>query len=173
MGLSGSRAASVDVLAIQAASSTKALVRLVQQTAQTISSDTDTAITFGAGSEEMDTAGWHDVSTNTSRITPTVPGYIRLNGIVWWAADTDDISIYAGIGKNGTVVMRNRTVLPSTATSSLTRSVAVNCLQTCNGSTDYFELFGRQLQAAATTLATNIGAGGFSSIFEVEYLRGL
>lgn len=170
---SGSRAASVDVLAIVGASSGKQLARLVQQSSQSVSSDVDTAITFGASSEEIDTAGWHDVATNTSRITPLTAGYIRFTGTVWWAADTDDISIYASIGKNGTVVQRSRLVLPSTATSSLARSVSVTCVQQANGSTDYFELFGRQLQAAAGTLSTNVAVGGFSSVLEAEYLRPL
>lgn len=169
----GSRAASVDVVAIQTASSTKALVRLVQQLAQTINSDVDTAITFGASSEEIDTAGWHDVATNTSRITPTIAGTIRFTGSVWWAADTDDVSVYASIGKNGTLVQRNRIVLPSTATASMGRSVTVTCLQQCNGTTDYFELFGRQLQATPATLATVVAAAGFACTFEAEYLRAL
>lgn len=170
---SGSRAGSVDVQAIQAASSTKALIRLVQQTGQTINSDVDTAITFGASSEEIDTAGWHDVATNTSRITPTLPGYLWLSGTVWWTSDTDVVSIYASIGKNGTIVQRNRIVLPSTATSSVGRSVAVSCLQQANGTGDYFELFGRQLQATPGTLATVVAAGGFACVFEAEFKRAL
>jgi hypothetical protein len=170
---SGSRAAAADVLAIVGASSGKQLVRLVQQSSQSLANDTDVAITFGAGSEDIDTAGWHDVATNTSRITPLTAGYLRLTGTVWWAADTDDVSIYASIGKNGTVVQRSRIVLPSTATASVTRSVTVTLMQQCNGSTDYFELFGRQVQAATGTLSTNVAAGGVSSVFEAEFLRPL
>lgn len=170
---SGSRLTAADLAAIQAASSLRYLVRLVQQSSQSMASDTDTAITFGASSEEIDTAGWHDTGTNTSRITPLTPGYIRFTGTVWFAADTDDISIYASIGKNGTIVQRNRIVLPSTATASSFRSVPVTCIQQCNGSTDYIELFGRQLQAAAGALSTNVAAGGFSSTLEAEYLRPL
>jgi hypothetical protein len=170
--VSGKRAYASDVQAIVNASSGRPLLRLVQQATQSIGSDTDTQITFAAGSEEIDTSGWHDVATNTSRVTPTLGGYVRFTGTVWWAADTDLVSIYASIGKNGTVVQRNRIILPSTATSSLTRSVTVTCIQSCNGTTDYFELFGRQLQAAAGSLSTNV-ATGFSSTLEAEYLRPL
>lgn len=168
---SGKRAGSADVNAIINSSSGRPMVRLVQQATQTLTSDTDTAITFAAGSEDYDLGGWHDVASNTSRITPTAAGYIRLFGTVWFAADTDDISIYASIGKNGTIVQRNRIVLPSTATASAFRSVSVTCGQACNGTTDYFELFGRQLQAAAGSLSTNVAAGGFSSTLEVDFQR--
>ena len=45
-------------------------VRLVQQAAgvQTIATS-DTTLTFGSGSEDYDTNGWHDETTNPSRIT--------------------------------------------------------------------------------------------------------
>jgi hypothetical protein len=169
----GNKAPYSEITSIRQASMDKALVRLVAQSAQSLASDTDVALTFGASSEDYDTAGWHDVGTNTSRITPNIAGYIRLSGTVWLGADTDDISFYASIGKNGTVVQRNRLVLPSTATASAFRSYAVTCVLTANGTTDYFELFGRQLQAAAGSLNTNVAAGGFSSTFEAEYLRPL
>jgi hypothetical protein len=171
--VSGKRASAADVNAIVNSSSGKPLVRLVQQVLQTLASDTDSPILFATGSEEIDTAGWHDVATNTSRITPTVAGYIRLTGTVWYAADTDITNYYASIGKNGAAVQRNRIVLPSTALpASVTRSAFVTCTQQCNGSTDYFELWGRQLQATPGTLNTQTGAG-IASTFEAEYLRPL
>lgn len=171
--VSGKRAAAADVQAIQNASSAKPLIRLVAQSTQSLSSDVDTAILFGAGSEDFDLSGWHDVATNTSRITPTVGGYVRLTGTVWYAADTDVISLYAGIGKNGTIMQRQRVILPSTATANAFRTVFVTCVQACNGTTDYFELFGRQLQATPATLATVVAAAGFACTFEAEYLRAL
>jgi hypothetical protein len=172
MPLAGSRIAASDLNAVIAATTAKPLVRLVQQSAQSLASDTDTAITFGASSEDVDTHGFHDTSTNTSRITPTLAGWYRLSGTVWLAADTDVTSFYASIGKNGSVVARNRLVLPSTATSSAFRSFAVTALLQANGSTDYFELLGRQLQAAAASLNSNV-ATSFSSTFECVYERPL
>jgi hypothetical protein len=169
----GDPISAADINAIINATTGKPLVRLTQQSAQALASDTDVAITFGASSEDVDTHGFHDTGTNTSRITPTVAGWYRLSGTVWLAADTDVISFYASIGKNGTVVTRNRNAWPSTATvAGLTRSYAVTALQQANGSTDYFELFGRQLQAAAASLNTNV-AGAFSSTFECVYERPL
>ncbi|MGX6605671.1 hypothetical protein ACWKSP_26585 [Micromonosporaceae bacterium Da 78-11] len=145
----------------------------MQQSAQSIASDTDVALTFGAASEEIDTHAFHDVTVNNSRIIPTVAGYYRLSGTVFWAADTDVISTYSSIGKNGSIIApRVRAVWPSTATASATRSSPVTAIQSANGTTDYFELFGRQLQAAAAALSTGV-SGSFSSVFECEFLRGL
>lgn len=170
--VSGKRAYAADVQAIQNSSSNKPLLRLVQQVAQTLASDTDTAVTFGAGSEEIETVGWHDVASNTTRITPTVAGYLRLYGTIWLAADTDITNFHASIGKNGSIIHRNRLVFPSTATGSSTRSLQVTCMQACNGTTDYFELFARQLQATPATLNTLTGTG-IASVLEAEYLRPL
>lgn len=172
MPFAGDTVSAADINAIIAATTGKPLVILTQQSAQSLASDTDTAITFGASSEDLDTHGYHDTSTNTSRITPLQAGWYRLKGVVWLAADTDVISFYASIGKNGTIVRRNRLVLASTATASAFRALEVNAMQQANGSTDYFELFGRQLQAAAGSLNTNV-ASSFSCSFECAYERPL
>lgn len=168
----GKRAFASDVNAITNSSSGKPLIRLVQQTTQSIPSNADTAVLFGAGSEEYDLSGWHDVATNTSRITPNVAGYISLRGKVWWAADTDLIAIHAAIGKNSSIVERNTILLPATVTASTPRSVEVFARLACNGTTDYFELAAKQLQTGAGSLGTNI-ATGMSCVFEAEYLRPL
>lgn len=163
-----------DYTALAAASINKPLVRLIQQSAQSLASNTDVAITFGASSEDVDTHGFHDTSTNTSRITPTVGGWYRLTGTVAYAADTDLVDYYASFGKNGSIITpRVRTILASTATTSTGRAIQVVVMQQANGSTDYFELFGRQLQAAAASLNTNAGATTLASVFECEYLRPL
>lgn len=162
-----------DILALVQASSGKPLVRLVQQAAQSIASATDVAITFGAGSEDVDTHGFHDTSTNTTRVTPTVPGWYRLNGTVWMAADTDVINLIVGFGRNGSqMAPKNRLVLQSTATASIPRSFNATAMLSANGTTDYFELYVAQQQAAAAALNT-LASGSTSSVFEVEYLRPL
>lgn len=162
-----------DLLAAVAGSTQKPLVRLTQQTAQSLASNTDVALTFGASSEEIDTNGFHDTATNTSRITPTVAGYYRLTGTVTLAADTDLVSWQAAIGKNGSIFApRGLAVLPATATASVPRSAFVSLILSANGTTDYFELFGRQLQTAATTSLTSVGSSS-ASVFECELLRYL
>lgn len=172
MAVAGGPTGYSDYAALAAASLDRPIVRLVQQAAQSIANTADVAITFAAGSEEIDTHGFHDTATNTSRITPTRPGYYDLRGNVWWAADTDLVSFHSAIGKNGSVTARNRIVLPSTATASASRSHQVVATLQANGSTDYFELIGQQTQAATGSLSTSV-AGSFSSTFECIFLRPL
>jgi hypothetical protein len=64
----------------------KPLVRLIQSVVQSIPHDTDTAFTFTAGSEDIDTHGFHDETTNPSRITPSVAGYYLLTFCPGFAA---------------------------------------------------------------------------------------
>ncbi len=162
-----------DILTLQQSSSGKPLVRLVQQAAQSIASASDVAITFGAGSEEIDTHGFHDTSTNPSRITPTVAGYYRLDGTVWLAADTDIISIWANPAKNGLIQAgRTRLILPSTATASTFRSWSMTARLSANGTTDYFELIAQQVQASPASLNTYVSLPS-ASVFECEFLRPL
>lgn len=149
------------------------LVRLIQQAAQSIATTTDTALTFGAGSEDIDTHGFHDTSTNNTRITPTVAGYYQLYGVVWWGNADNITSYHAGIGKNGSVAARQRTLMPATLLpAATTRSINAAAILSANGTTDYFELFGQQNRATPASLSTNVG-GTFSSMFECMYLRPL
>ena len=173
MAVAGGTTGYADYAALANGSIQKPLVRLIQQSAQSIPSDVDTALTFGAASEDIDTHGFHDTSTNPSRITPSVPGYYRLTGTVWYSVDTDLVSYFASIGRNGSFVgPRTRMVLPATATSSLSRSVPVTAMLQANGSGDYFELFARQLQTTPGSLNTMVTAT-FASVFECEFLRSL
>lgn len=150
------------------------IVRLIQAAAQSVPSNTDTAITFGAGSEDIDTHGYHDTAVNTSRITPLAAGYYQLTGVISWAADTDIIRHDALFAKNGSVVApRNRFVTDSTATAAAARmTYPVVAILTANGTTDYFELIGNQLQNVAGALNTLV-AGSSSSVFECVLIRPL
>jgi hypothetical protein len=148
----------------------KPLVRLVQQSAQSLTDNTDTAITFGSGSEEIDTHGFHDVTTNNTRVTPTVAGYYRVTGTLFMVAGADFVTIVATIAKNGTVQPPRKRDGPN-ATSSA-RSVTASAILSANGSTDYFELIGTQDNTANTARNTSAG-GSFASVLEVEFLRSL
>jgi hypothetical protein len=157
------------------ASSERPTVRLVQATAQTVSHDTDTAITFGTGSTDIDTHNFHSEVTNPSRITPSVPGYYRLRAHLFWANDTDILRLETTLAKNaGVVPPRARFLYPTTNTSgNFSRvGIPVEGILSANGSSDYFEVYGRHVQTTSATLATIVG-GSFSSVFECEYLRGL
>lgn len=144
------------------------LCKLVQQVAQSLANSTDTAITFGTGSEDFDTHGFHSESTNNTRITPNVAGYYEFYGTVF-VASSNASSLIATIAKNGTVVPP-RTRLKPDAAAALTASAPVKVILSMNGTTDYCELFGQQTTAGA--LNTNVG-GSFASVFGCIFLRSL
>lgn len=146
-------------------------VRLIQQASQSLASSTDTPITFGTSSEEWDTHGFHSESVNTSRITPTIPGYYRLTGTLFMQGSGTMTALTATIAKNGVVQPPRHRTRPLN-TTNITSSVQVAVMLTANGTTDYFELFGQQTTSGATAVSTNVG-GSFASVFECEYRRPL
>ena len=174
MVASGDPINATDVTTIEDYTIRAPIVRLIQAAAQSVPSNTDTAVTFGAGSEDIDTHGYHDTAVNTSRITPLLAGYYQLTGVVSWAADTDIIRHDAVFAKNGSgVAPRNRFVTDATATANAARmTYPVVAVLTANGSTDYFELIANQLQNAAAAENTLV-AGSSASVFECIFLRPL
>ncbi len=147
------------------------LVKLVAQSAQNLNSATLTAILFGAGSEDIDTHGFHDPVSNTSRITPNVPGYYRFSGTLWLSGAVTLQHFYAGVSKNGTLQNPINRVKPNTATTAA-QSAQTGLILPMNGSTDYVELIGNQTDSGAAVRATTTGAGTVC-VFEAEFLRPL
>lgn len=156
----------VDLTALAVSSSTRPIVRLIQQVAQSIAT-TNTALTFTSGSEDIDTHGFHDVTTNPSRITPTIAGYYELSGTYATAATAAAFQALT-VGKNGTVVMPRSEVHQDPVSSIRTISVGPVPL-TADGVTDYFELFA--LTSGGPTLSQV--TGGYASVFHCVYLRPL
>ncbi len=142
------------------------VTRLVQQAAQSLANSTDTALTFGAGSEDFDLGGWHSETTNNTRITPTIPGYYQVVGTVFLAASSAVTSCIATIAKNGTVQAPRSRMKPGANNLSGTSTVTVTLY--LNGTTDYVELIGQQTSGGA--LNTNVG-GSFASVFEVQLVQ--
>jgi hypothetical protein len=148
----------------------KPMVKLIAQASQNLADNTAVALTFGAGSEEFDTHGFHDETTNPTRITPSVAGYYRLRGAVYLPSRADYVTTYLAIYKNGAAgapISR-----PGVSTSSGVRSAEGEALFTANGTTDYFEAVAFQDNTANATAATN-ASGGFSCYFEAEWQRPL
>lgn len=141
------------------------LVRLVQQAAQSLTSGVAAAITFGAGSEEIDTHNFHDTVTNNTRITPTKAGYYRLTGQVNIVAGTALVQILGLLRKNGANVDPLMPWRPDAASNAATCAI-VTAMVSMNGTTDYVELICQQNSGGA--INTNAAAGQ-RSVFELEY----
>jgi hypothetical protein len=140
----------------------------VQQSVQSIPDNTITALTFGASSEDIDTHGFHDTASNTSRITPTVAGYYRFYGVYYCGTISVPVTIDASFRKNGATTIASGGKSPEAGTAA--KSVTASCIQSMNGSTDYMEFMALQDSAGATN--TNVSAR-FTSIFECEFIRPL
>jgi hypothetical protein len=146
----------------------KPIVMLLQKATQNLadSGAGNSAITFGAGSEQIDTHGFHSEVTNNHRITPNVAGYYRLRGYMYMGASTYT-QLVVGFLKNGST-LHYEVTRPDPASAAV--GASVEYIVSANGSSDYFELRGQQHSGG--TRATNVSAG-FESSFSCEYLRPL
>lgn len=142
------------------------VTRLVQQASQSCANAANTAVTFGAGSEEIDTHGFHDTSVNTARITPTKAGRYRVKGTVNMAAQNTVSLLTAFIGKNGASVQPFSRSKPGTVSTSTVAHDAEAIVE-LNGTTDYVELYVNQTSGGA--LSTQ-ASGGVNSVLELEYI---
>lgn len=141
------------------------ITRLIQVALQSIPNATNTALTFGAGSEDIDTHGFHDTAVNTSRITPTKAGRYRVVGTGNLASSAAVTILVAFIGKNGTAVQPYPRQKP--AATATTTSASASAIVEMNGSTDYVELFLHQTSGGAINTQAS---GGVNSVLELEYL---
>lgn len=146
-----------DVSTFAQYTTTKPLVKLVQQAAQSCTSGTTTAVTFAAGSEEIDTNNFHDTTTNNTRITPTVAGYYSFEGSAWFAAATTTTSVHVLIAKNGTNVDPSNRAKPANANQ--TSSSHTTTLLSINGTGDFVELKVVQVDSGAAARNTEISTG--------------
>jgi hypothetical protein len=147
------------------------IVRLIAQTAQSLPNNTNTAITYGASSEDIDTHGYHDTAVNPTRVTPLLAGYyeVSVHTHMATASATNYTQITAAIGKNGTRFEPQSFMRPDAA-SNAGGTAQTRAIVTMNGTTDYLEHFGSQANGAATAQNTSASAG-FRSTFEVKFVR--
>lgn len=145
----------------------KPMCILSQNAAQSITgASTDVPLTFGAGAEVIDTHGFHDESTNNTRITPSVPGWYTVGGIVFMASGVTYGTLTATIRANGASPLAR--TLQRVATIVGSRSIEITWPIQFNGTTDYVELLATHDGAASVNTGA---AGSFASKFWVMYER--
>lgn len=141
-----------------------ALVRLVQSSTQSIPDATLTALTF-TGTEDIDVYGFHDPSTNTSRITPNIAGTYVFFGAYFTGAATTPVSIDCSVRKNGSsVATGSRDTLGSIAKSEWAQGI-----YDMNGSTDYVELVAFQDSSGAVNSNVSSRFTSHFSCFALGY----
>jgi hypothetical protein len=116
-----------------------------QSSAQTLSSNTTTKITFT--SSEFDTTSGMFAS---SRFTPTVAGYYQVNALFNIGASNTSGIIY--LYKNGSVYKNG---MSFASAGTLFQAYVVNAIVYLNGSSDYIEIYGQLVsgQILAATAA--------------------
>lgn len=136
--------------------------RLVQQVAQSIGTS-DTALTFGASSENYDPFGLHDETTNNTRITFDRAGIWLVKGTVFVASNTAITSLVATVSLTGGVIPARSKSKPAATAVTMSQEV-VEIVSATLG--EYVELLGQ-----CTGSATNSNVGGsFASTFMARYL---
>ncbi len=142
-------------------------VRLVGQAAQSLANGTNTALTYGAGSEEIDSHNLHDTTTNPSRILLGKAGvwdvYISTN----LASNTTVSNMSHNIVKNGASYqpfVRNQPVAATSTTKGMTTTHA---LVESDGD-DYVEHFATQTSGGAINTQNT---GGVNCVFEAMWRR--
>src|SRR4029078_8612691 len=134
--------------------------RLLQQSGQSITNNSATALTCGSGSENIDTHNFHDTVTNNTRVTPNIPGYYRLTGSVTFPASPFS-QILIVVRKNGANYTPQTIYRPDAATSG-SAQVATTVTAQAHGSTDFFEVFVTQTSGSTQTT-------GVSGVFETAF----
>jgi hypothetical protein len=142
--------------------------RIRQGTAQTgLTSGANVAITFAAA-DEIDTHNFHDIAVNNTRVTPTVAGIYRVSGGVCVSGQTDYTQVQAFLAKNGTGIAPAHRITPGTTTQTLVLPVSAEIQ--CNGSSDYFEIYGSATRSGAGNWATAVSVQ-FASVLEWTWDR--
>lgn len=149
---------------IRASDFDRPFVRLIQQVSQSIGTS-DTALTFGTGSESNDAYNLHDEVTNNSRITVDRSGIWLFKGTVFIGSNTSLTTVTATIGINGGVIPARSRSKGVTVSPAPTMSVEVTEIVLIAAG-DYAELFGT---CGASATNTSVG-GSFSSTFEALYM---
>lgn len=135
---------------------------------QNIANLTPTAITFTA--EVIDTNGFHSTTVNTSRIIPTIPGRYRARGMVAYTGACAGM-FNAQIRKNGAALLG---ATPYESKQAINQAFLANTCSapeatvSCNGTTDYLELWtNHQFGATTPTFANGTDQ---QSYLLVEYM---
>lgn len=160
-----------DVQEAQDASETRPRVKLIQQSAQTLSSATDTAMTWGAGSTDADTHGLHSESVNTSRVTFDRDGTWQARCSLMMSGPGSGLTftiLQVSLYKNGSVVIPRARWSGPTATNVLSSIQATFEVEADAG--DYVEMIAQQTCSTAGSKNTAVGSS-FTSTFEVIYQR--
>lgn len=138
----------------------KPVCHLEGQANQSCTSGSNNLVQYGTGSEVYDDEGWHDVSTNNTRVTPNIAGRYEVCGWAVFTASTTITSVNTAIYKNGTDICRSGNHKPNATNNLATNSPFIRTFVDMNGSTDYLELDVQQTSSGAASQTLNNTSSG-------------
>jgi len=115
---------------------------------QTIANNSWTKVTFVT--EEWDDSGYYDAAN--SKFLPLIKGKYSLKASVLYDSTTTDKEYELSVYKNGTIY-KAKTIHSAVGTSNITPSISA--IVDANGTTDYFEIFSRQITGVNQNLAAS------------------
>lgn len=142
------------------------VVRLRQVSTQNLSDNTTTAIQYGTGSEDLDSHGLHNESTNNTRITVDKAGVYGMQGSMFLNSQTTPVVTASWVRVNGTDSIPPSDRHPG-ATNSGSWNTGIVLVELEAG--DYVEHMG--IQDSAGTVGTSVSSQ-FASTFTLWYERG-
>lgn len=130
----------------------------------TVTSVANNSVTTGLpwDTEVEDTHGWHSTSSNTSRVTPNVAGWVRLTSIIHFAGNATGRRAAVAKLNGGTA---NYGEIKAATSASGVATIIIRDFEV-NGSTDYLEVFGFQDSGGALNTADTT-----NTYLAVEWLR--
>jgi hypothetical protein len=167
MATAGSRVVSADITSLETYSSERPMTLVRQSTTgQTINDNTTTVITFptATATEEYDDLGWHNGTSNTSRITPTIAGRYHIRVHLTWAFNTTVTASSVNILKNGSVISASGNLKPNATDNLATFGGTLDWYADANGTTDYFEMSVAQQSTGNVSQTTNVSSSGYTWI---------
>lgn len=179
MPAGGDKILIADYNGVAGASLVKPVVRLVQTVAQSIPHNVaaGTALTFAAAL--IDTDGYFNAGTSTTRVTPSKAGYFRVTGAVFMAAFNSYGAVSCWIRKSGSTAfapagrLGGGALVKAPGTTAEIAGVACDGLVDMNGTTDYVELMVQHNATTGTAAQLTNVSSQFTSAMTLIYERGL
>lgn len=134
-------------------------VRVYNSANISVTSSTDTALTFDT--ERFDTDTMHSTSTNTSRITFTTAGTYLVGANVEWASDSTSYRELT-LRLNGSTKIGSSVVQPSSSVVTRQTVTTVYAFQIVSSVADYVEAVVRHVKGSALNV---VAAGNYSPEF--------
>lgn len=160
-----------DVQEAREASVERPRVKLVQTAGQNLLHNTDTALSFGTGSTDVDTHGLHSETVNPTRVTFDRDGTWNIRSILFMAAPGAAVRynlLQLACYKNG-AVQTSRVRWPGPAVDNVSGAI-IGEFEIEADAGDYAEVVAMQQASTSGTKTTSAG-GSFSSTMEVTYVR--